>query len=68
MLGGLNGIAVHSHGGADALGFSTAISTAYELVTGDLNDKIIEELAALKTARQQGDLTDIGALPNQAAV
>ena len=68
LLLGLNGIAVKSHGGADALGFSTAISTAYELVTGDLNDKIIEELAALKTARQHGDLTDIGALPNQAAV
>ena len=68
LLLGLNGIAVKSHGGTDALGFATAISTAYELVVSALNDKIIEDLAALKTARQQDGVDDTGSLPSQAAV
>ena len=68
LLLGLNGIAVKSHGSADALGFSTAISTAYELVVSALNNKIIEELAALKTTPQQGVLDDTGSQPRQAAI
>lgn len=45
MFLGLNGIAVKSHGGADALGFCHAISVAVELVTHRINDRIIEEMA-----------------------
>ena len=41
---GLNGITVKSHGNADAESFATAISRAYELISEDVNGKIIEEL------------------------
>jgi glycerol-3-phosphate acyltransferase PlsX len=45
MFLGLNGIAVKSHGGTDALGFSNAIGVAYELASNNINAKIIEELS-----------------------
>ena len=44
ILLGLNGIAVKSHGGADAKGFANAIRVAISLVDNKVNDKIIEEL------------------------
>lgn len=44
ILLGLNGIAVKSHGSADAKSFSNAIHVAAQLVEQDINKKIIEEL------------------------
>lgn len=44
MFLGLAGIAVKSHGGADAYSFCNAISVAVELVAHRINDRIIDEL------------------------
>lgn len=40
---GLNGVAIKSHGGTDALGFSHAIALAIDMVTSGVNDHIREE-------------------------
>ncbi|MBN67176.1 MAG: phosphate acyltransferase [Rickettsiales bacterium] len=45
ILLGLNGIAVKSHGGADAKSFASAIKLAVNLIEQDINNKIIEELS-----------------------
>lgn len=45
MFLGLNGIAVKSHGGTDAIGFANALKVAYELALNDINQKIKEELS-----------------------
>lgn len=45
MFIGLNGIAVKSHGGTDALGFANAVGVAYDLAAQKLNDRIKDELA-----------------------
>jgi glycerol-3-phosphate acyltransferase PlsX len=50
ILLGLNGIAVKSHGGADAKSFANAIRVAISLVDECVNDKIIEELRATATS------------------
>lgn len=47
MFVGLSGIAVKSHGNADSIGFANAITVAYELVSFDINQKIIQELTEL---------------------
>ncbi|MBV9523462.1 MAG: phosphate acyltransferase PlsX [Alphaproteobacteria bacterium] len=47
MLVGLNGIAVKSHGGADALGFANAIGVAVDMKVNGFLDQIREELARL---------------------
>lgn len=44
MFVGLNGIVVKSHGGADAMGFASAIGVAHDMVGGNINDRIIEDL------------------------
>jgi glycerol-3-phosphate acyltransferase PlsX len=44
MFLGLNGIAVKSHGGADAFGFCHAISVAVDLVAHRINERIIQEM------------------------
>jgi glycerol-3-phosphate acyltransferase PlsX len=49
ILLGLNGIAVKSHGSADAKSFANAIRVAISLVNERVNEKIIEELARAKT-------------------
>ena len=49
---GLNGIAVKSHGGTDALGFANAIGVAIDMVLHGAIDKIKEDFAQL-TAQQQ---------------
>ena len=46
MFLGLNGIAVKSHGGADAFSFCNAISVAVELVKHNINVKITDEITA----------------------
>ncbi len=48
MFLGLNGIAVKSHGGTDAVGFANAIGVAAELVTHGFNDRIKQEMERLK--------------------
>jgi phosphate acyltransferase len=48
MLLGLNGIAVKSHGGADALGFANAIGVAVDMKLNGFVDQIRDELARLK--------------------
>ena len=40
---GLNGVAVKSHGGTDALGFANAIGVAVDMVTQKSLDKIRED-------------------------
>ena len=47
MFLGLNGIAVKSHGGTDAVGFANAIGVAVDLVSQGFNERIKEELARL---------------------
>lgn len=47
MFLGLNGIAVKSHGGTDALGFANAIGVAIDLAGGGFNDRIKEEFHRL---------------------
>ncbi len=49
---GLNGIAVKSHGGTDALGFANAVGVAIDLVTHGFNDRIKEEFARLKAGEE----------------
>lgn len=44
MFLGLNGVVVKSHGGTDALGFSTAIAVAADLARKGTNERIIEEM------------------------
>ena len=44
---GLQGIAVKSHGGADALGFANAIAVAVDMKANGFLDKIHDELARL---------------------
>lgn len=48
MFLGLNGIAVKSHGGADAYSFCNAISVAVELVVHDINTRIIQEIKQIQ--------------------
>ncbi len=47
MFLGLNGIAVKSHGGTDAVGFANAIGVAVDLIAGGFNDRIKAELERL---------------------
>ncbi len=46
---GLNGIAVKSHGGADAKSFANAIKVAISMAENNVNEKIIAELARVRT-------------------
>jgi glycerol-3-phosphate acyltransferase PlsX len=47
---GLNGVAVKSHGGTDALGFANAIGVAVDMVTQKSLDKIREDFARFAPA------------------
>jgi len=44
---GLNGIAIKSHGGTDALGFATAINLGYEMAGKRVIDRIAADIAAI---------------------
>ncbi|MFM9890222.1 MAG: phosphate acyltransferase PlsX [Rickettsiales bacterium] len=50
ILLGLNGVAVKSHGGADAKSFANAIKVAITLVEQDVNNSIIAELREIDAA------------------
>jgi phosphate acyltransferase len=45
---GLNGIAIKSHGGSDALGFASAIDLAYEMADSGLIERLTADLAAVQ--------------------
>lgn len=49
---GLNGIAIKSHGGADAFGFSYAIDLAVDMVTSRMNDYLLKEFASEVSLQQ----------------
>ncbi len=53
MLLGLNGIAVKSHGGTDALGFANAIGVAVDLAAGGFNDRIKKEFKRMSAPRDE---------------
>jgi len=44
---GLNGIAIKSHGGSDAIGFASAIDLAYEMAASGLVTRLAADLAAI---------------------
>lgn len=54
MFLGLNGIAVKSHGSADAVSFANAISVAYELAAHEVNRKILAELQIYDEKHPEG--------------
>ncbi len=47
MFLGINGIAVKSHGGTDALGYANAIGFAVDMMTQGFNEKVIRDLESL---------------------
>ncbi|GIK96638.1 MAG: phosphate acyltransferase [Alphaproteobacteria bacterium] len=57
---GLNGVAVKSHGGADALGFANAIGVAVDMLVHRSLDKIREDFAKL-TERSVANPQAVGA-------
>ncbi len=53
MFLGLNGIAVKSHGGTDALGFANAIGVAVDLIKQGFNESIKGEFAKVQMPQTQ---------------
>lgn len=43
---GLNGIAIKSHGGTDALGFATAINLGYDMAASGISQRLAADIAA----------------------
>jgi glycerol-3-phosphate acyltransferase PlsX len=62
MFLGLNGIAVKSHGGADALGFANAIGVAVDMRLNGFVDQIRDELARLKAIQTPPETPQSAAL------
>ena len=56
MFVGLNGIAVKSHGGADALSYANAIGVAHDMAVGGFNQRIKDEFERLTAASQEAAL------------
>ncbi len=54
ILLGLNGVAVKSHGGADAKSFANAIKVAIAMAENNVNEKIIAELARVAAETNPG--------------
>jgi len=52
---GLNGIAIKSHGGSDALGFASAVDLAYEMADSGLIERLTADIAS---RQQQPTTTD----------
>jgi len=50
---GLNGIAVKSHGGTDALGFAHAIDLAVDMVTAQINRHFLQEFSPEASAKTE---------------
>lgn len=49
---GLNGIAIKSHGGTDALGFSYAIDLAVDMIKSHVNEHLVKEFSSDLTLQQ----------------
>jgi glycerol-3-phosphate acyltransferase PlsX len=47
MFLGLNGVAVKSHGGTDAVGYANAIGFAFDMMTQGFNEKVSRDLQLL---------------------
>jgi phosphate acyltransferase len=47
---GLNGIAIKSHGGTDALGFASAIDVGYGMARSGIIERLTRDLAALQSS------------------
>jgi glycerol-3-phosphate acyltransferase PlsX len=62
MLLGLNGIAVKSHGGADALGFANAIGVAVDMKINGFVDRTREEIARLNAIQTPPETPQSAAL------
>jgi glycerol-3-phosphate acyltransferase PlsX len=62
MFLGLNGIAVKSHGGADALGFANAIGVAVDMKLNGFVDQIRDEIARLKAIQTPPETPQSAAL------
>jgi phosphate acyltransferase len=45
---GLNGIAIKSHGGTDALGFASAIDLGYDMAEARLIERLVADVAAFQ--------------------
>ena len=56
---GLNGIAVKSHGGTDALGFANAIGVAADMAKYGFLEKVKEELSVLQVIKNGDDDNEI---------
>lgn len=54
ILLGLNGVAVKSHGGADAKSFANAIKVAMAMAENNVNEKILAELARVAAETNPG--------------
>lgn len=59
---GLNGIAIKSHGGSDAVGFASAIDLAYEMAASDLVARLAADLLAVAPETKAG-VVPPGVLP-----
>jgi phosphate acyltransferase len=60
---GLNGIAIKSHGGSDALGFASAIDLAYEMADSGLIARLSADLAAAQPLAANDDASRIATSP-----
>ena len=59
---GLNGIAIKSHGGTDAVGFASAINLGYEMAANDLNARLAADIGVIgaKLAALRVEATEDG--------
>ncbi|MDX2264516.1 MAG: phosphate acyltransferase PlsX [Hyphomicrobiales bacterium] len=55
MFLGLNGIVIKSHGGADAIGFASAIDLAYDMAASKLVESIAKDVRTFQNALQNGE-------------
>jgi glycerol-3-phosphate acyltransferase PlsX len=63
---GLNGIAIKSHGGTDALGFASAVDLGYDMVESELVTRLAADLEAFE-ARRAGETPANGAAASRAS-
>ena len=57
---GLNGIAIKSHGGTDALGFASAIDVGYHMAESDVLSRLASDLEALHGRLKDADAAAAG--------
>ncbi|MEQ1713684.1 MAG: phosphate acyltransferase PlsX, partial [Hyphomicrobium sp.] len=63
---GLNGIAVKSHGGTDALGFASAVDLGYEMAESNLVARLEADLAVMQEA-MRASAASVSSLPAASA-